>query len=80
MTVPVVTLYTRVGCHLCEDAESAIAALAPGRAEVRVVDIDADAQLRDRYTVRVPVVEVDGVEIAEYEVDPGVLAAALRKP
>lgn len=80
MTLPVVTLYTRVGCHLCEDAEAAIAALAPGRAEVRVVDIDAHAQLRDRYTVRVPVVEVDGVEIAEYEVDPGVLAAALRKP
>lgn len=80
MTLPVVTLYTRAGCHLCEAAEAAIAALAPGRAQVRIVDIDTDAQLRDRYTVRVPVVEVDGVEIAEYEVDPRVLAAALPTP
>lgn len=82
MTLPVVTLYTRAGCHLCEAAEAAIAALAPGRAQVRIVDIDidTDAQLRDRYTIRVPVVEVDGVEIAEYEVDPRVLAAALRTP
>ena len=74
----VVTLYTRVGCHLCEAAETVVRALAPGQAEVRVVDIDADPELRDRYTVRVPVVTVDGVEVAEYEVDPAALAAVLR--
>lgn len=79
MTLPVVTLYTRAGCHLCEAAEAVIAELAPGRADVRIVDIDGDPQLRDRYTVRVPVVEVDGVEVAEYEVDPRALAEALQR-
>ncbi|HEV2088526.1 MAG TPA: glutaredoxin family protein [Cryptosporangiaceae bacterium] len=78
MTLPQLTLYTRVGCHLCEAAEDVLRRLPPGRAEVTIVDIDQDPALRDRYTVRVPVVELDGVEIAEYEVDPAALAALLR--
>ena len=72
-----VTLYTRAGCHLCENAEQVIAQVAAGRARVELVDIDADPALTDRYTVRVPVVAVDGVEIAEYELDPRVLDDAL---
>ena len=72
-----ITLYTRAGCHLCENAEQVIAQVAAGRARVELVDIDADPALTDRYTVRVPVVAVDGVEIAEYELDPRTLDAAL---
>ena len=72
-----VTLYTRAGCHLCENAEQVIAQVAAGRAHVELVDIDADPALTERYTVRVPVVAVDGVEIAEYELDPRTLADAL---
>jgi glutaredoxin len=75
--VKTVTLYTRAGCHLCEAAAQVIGQVAAGRAHVEVVDIDADPALTDRYTVRVPVVAVDGVEIAEYEVDPRTLADAL---
>ena len=73
----IVTLYTRRGCHLCEAAEQVIRDLATGRAEIELIDIDADEALRDAYTVRVPVVAVDGVEIAMYELDPAVLEAAL---
>jgi glutaredoxin len=73
-----VTLYTRRGCHLCEAAERVIRQVAEGRAEVELIDIDADPAITDRYTVRVPVVAVDGVEIAEYEVDAPTLIAALR--
>lgn len=75
-----ITLYTRTGCHLCEAAEAVIRSVAGDTADVRLVDIDAEPALTDRYTVRVPVVEVDGVEIAEFEVDPRQLAAALRGP
>jgi hypothetical protein len=74
----VVTLYTRAGCHLCEAAAQVIGDVAAGRASIRIVDIDADPALTERYTVRVPVVEVDGVEIAEYELDPRALEDALR--
>ena len=74
-----VTLYTRVGCHLCEQAERVLADVVAGRAEIELVDIDADPSLTERYTVRVPVVAVDGVEIAEYELDPRMLDAALAE-
>ena len=73
-----ITLYTRAGCHLCEAAEAVIRDVAGADADVRLVDIDADPALTERYTVRVPVVEVDGVEIAEFEVDPWQLAVALH--
>lgn len=72
-----VTLYTRAGCHLCEAAEQVVRRVATGRAAVELVDIDADPALTERYTVRVPVVAVDGVEIAEYELDERHLEAAL---
>jgi glutaredoxin len=74
---PTVTVYTRTGCHLCEDAIAVVRAVAADRADVRLVDIDADPELHDRYTVRVPVVAVDGVEIAEYQVAPEQLETAL---
>ena len=73
-----VTLYTRAGCHLCEAAEATIRAALGAGDDLRLVDIDADPALTERYTVRVPVVEVDGVEVAEYEVDPAQLAALLQ--
>ena len=73
-----ITLYTRQGCHLCEQAEAVIAEVAAGLATVEIVDIDTDEALRDRYTVRVPVVAVDGVEIAEYEVSRELLLDVLQ--
>lgn len=55
--MPSVILYARAGCHLCEDAERLLArhGLAP-----RLVDIDGDPALRERFTTCVPVVEIDG--------------------
>lgn len=72
-----VVVYTRVGCHLCEQAEAVVRRVAR-RHDVRVVDIDADPEITERYTVRVPVVEVDGREIAEFQVDAATLRQALR--
>lgn len=72
-----VTIYSRVGCHLCEEAITVAAGLAVAPHVLEVVDIDADPSLTDRYTVRVPVVEVDGEEIAQYQLDPTALSMAL---
>jgi glutaredoxin len=75
-----VTLYTRVGCHLCERAEQVV------RAEQEVipfklgtVDVDGDPELTRRYGVRVPVLAVDGVELFEYEVPVDLLRACLSE-
>jgi glutaredoxin len=76
-----VTLYTRAGCHLCEEAERVLraerAAATPFHLEL--VDVDRDPALQRRYGVRVPVVAVDGVELFEYEVPVDLLRARLRK-
>jgi glutaredoxin len=75
---PRVTVYTRARCGLCREAEAVVAAVAGTAADVELVDIDADASLTDRYTVRVPVVAVDGEELFEYVVDAAALHDALR--
>jgi glutaredoxin len=58
-----VVLYTRQGCHLCDDA---LQILGPLQArygfDLRAVDIDADAELVCLHGERVPVLVVDGVE------------------
>ena len=78
-----VVLYSRAGCHLCEDAEVVVrrvaASLGADGVAVRVIDIDEDLTLVDRYTVRVPVVAVDGVEVAEFVVDEAALRRALAR-
>jgi glutaredoxin len=76
--MPTVTLYTRAGCHLCEQAERVLReqrAATPFRLEL--VDVDRDPELARRYGVRVPVVAVDGVELFEYEVPADLLRARL---
>lgn len=72
-----VTLYTRQGCHLCEEALRVIRDVARSPHVVAVVDIDADPLITDEYTIRVPVVEVDGQEIAQYQIDRHTLELAL---
>ncbi|MEX2424359.1 MAG: glutaredoxin family protein [Acidimicrobiia bacterium] len=57
---------TRSGCHLCDDAAPAVrrAARALGGA-VEVVDIEGDDAFTRDYGLRIPVVRLDGVIIAE---------------
>ncbi|MCP4193184.1 MAG: glutaredoxin family protein [Planctomycetaceae bacterium] len=52
-----VVIYTRNGCHLCEDAAQLVRqhGICP-----QMVDIDANAELRERFDCCVPVVEIDG--------------------
>lgn len=73
-----VEVYTREGCHLCEDAERRVDEEARG-ARVRRVDVDADAALGERYGTRVPVIVVDGREVAEGAVERGTVRTAIRR-
>ena len=65
-----VVLYTRRGCHLCDDARQILEdhGLAP-----MSVDIDADPLLRERFDTCVPVVEIDGKIRFRGRVDPVLL-------
>lgn len=60
-----VTVYTTEDCGLCRDAEEIVLRLQKKiRFEVDFVDIRADPVVYDRYWDRVPVVAVDGKEVA----------------
>lgn len=74
----VVEVYTRENCGLCEEAEDRVTREAGG-AHVRLIDIDDDPELQRRYNVRVPVVVVDGREIAEGRVEEGAVRQAIQR-
>lgn len=58
-----VIVYTRVGCHLCEDAEKLLEKEQKTRHfDMECVDVDKDPLLREKYDECVPVVVIDGVE------------------
>lgn len=64
------TLYTRVGCHLCEELKMQIAPLiARFNSRLREVDIDSDPALRARYNEEVPVLFLGPRKIAKYKID-----------
>ena len=76
-----VVLYTRPGCHLCDEAREVILSLRDsiGGFELREVDIDSDDELHRRFLERIPVVEVDGNIVAELDVQPAAVRAALAE-
>jgi flavoprotein len=75
----VVVVYSRPGCHLCEQALAEIAALHGDgyRFELREVDIESEETLLRRMLERIPVVEVDGEIVSELVLDRVALRARL---
>jgi len=66
----VVTLYTRPGCHLCDEAKRDRAPLlAEFGAALREVNIDSDPALREQFTNDVPVVFLGNRKVAKHRVD-----------
>jgi glutaredoxin len=64
-------LYSRPGCHLCEEMKATIARAAQAAgADVAIdeVDISTDAALEARYGLEIPVLEVDGRKVAKYRI------------
>lgn len=74
-----VTLLRKPGCGLCDEAEGMLRKLGR-RIAVRVtlVDIDSDPELQARYFLEIPVVLVDGREIARAPIRETALEDALR--
>jgi glutaredoxin len=65
-----VTLYTRPGCHLCEEAKAAIAPLLREfGAALREVNIENDPVLEERYGWDIPVVFIGPRKAAKHRVD-----------
>ena len=67
---PRIVLYSRSGCHLCDEA---LKLLQRHGLEPELVDIDADESLRERFDTCVPVIEIDGQIRFRGRVDPMLL-------
>jgi glutaredoxin len=74
-----VRLYSRPGCHLCDEAREVILAeRARTPFAFEEVDISGDDGLELEYGIRIPVVLVGGQERFEIRVDPEEFASTVR--
>jgi len=74
-----VVLYSRPGCHLCDEARAVLLAERERTPfDLDEIDIESSDELLRDYGERIPVVVVDGEEAFEYTVDPAGLAALVR--
>jgi glutaredoxin len=74
-----VVVYSRPGCHLCEEALAKIVALHEEgyRFSLHEVDIESSELLLRRHLEKIPVVEVDGIVVSELLLDEAGLRARL---
>ncbi|AGL21160.1 glutaredoxin family protein [Actinoplanes sp. N902-109] len=72
------TLISRTGCHLCEEAEQVLDRIAPG--DWTRVDVDGSVELQRDYSDRVPVVLLDGKEHGYWRVEEERLLRDIARP
>ena len=66
-----VVIYTRPGCHLCEEAKEAMhAARCAGEYTLNEINIETDSEILERYRDDVPVITINGVEAFRHKVNP----------
>jgi glutaredoxin len=67
--MPLVTLYSRPGCHLCEEMKAVIERVARATPfALDEIDISGDPELERLYGLEIPVLLVDGRKAAKYRV------------
>lgn len=77
---PHVVIYSRAGCHLCEQALDVLRPLSSRVAfTLTEVDIESDERLLARYLERIPVITIDGREAFELLVDGRELELAITR-
>jgi hypothetical protein len=77
VSLPVVEVFSRPGCHLCEELIEELMPLARDRFTVEVHNIDTREDWSVEYAMRIPVVRTGAREICQYHLDVEALHAAL---
>jgi glutaredoxin len=66
-----ITIYSRHGCHLCDDAFKVLESMREElNFKTEVINIDEDPELITLYSDQVPVIHIDGIHHDFYKVDP----------
>jgi len=80
MSTPTLTLYSRPGCHLCDEARTALERVRSRTPfTLREVNIETDDALHRRYLERIPVVALGDEELFDFFVDEAALEARLYR-
>ncbi len=75
-----VTIYTRPGCHLCEEAKAAMnSSGCDGEFILKEVNIDDDPLLSKQYGYDIPVIFINGVKVFKHRVDRKEFKRKLRR-
>jgi glutaredoxin len=75
-----VTIYSRHGCHLCEDAVKILEGLQPElNFEIEIIYIDGNAELEKKHGEQIPVIHIDGEHHDFWRVDPERFRSSLEK-
>jgi glutaredoxin len=75
-----VTVYSRHGCHLCENAEKTLESMREELAfEIEIIYIDGNPELEKLYGNEVPVIHINGEHHDFYKVDPERFRTSLEK-
>ena len=75
-----VTVFSRHGCHLCEDAVKTLEGMREELAfEIEIIYIDGDAELEKLFGNEVPVIHINGEHHDFYRVDPDRFRSSLEK-
>jgi glutaredoxin len=75
-----VVIYSRPGCHLCEEAKANMrAAGCDDEFILDEVNIDEDPALRDSFQFDIPVVFINGVKVFKHRVEPREFKRKLAK-
>jgi len=75
--MPVVDVYSRQGCHLCEVLLEQLLEFLDGKATVAVHDVDSQVAWQKEYGFDVPVVEYQGVRLCVHRLDRDAVWQAL---
>ncbi len=77
--LPVVTVYSKPDCHLCDEAIEVLRRLQGELSfDLAERDITQDEQLHRAYFERIPVITLDGEELCEYFVQEALLRERLE--
>ena len=75
-----VTIYSRLGCHLCDDAENVLESLREElNFEIEVIYIDGDEKLERLYGEQVPVTHIGGEHHDYWQLDPARFRSSLER-
>ena len=77
--LPTLIVYSRPGCHLCDDMVEQLLPLVRGRARVETANIESDDEWLRRFSLRIPVLELDGHIVCEGHLDLAAVQAVLQE-